>query len=73
MQNLDFTQRSTNFDSWNSKLKEENFVCTFCNKTLVKTPEYTGSRVEEIEVLIKLNANVLHVCNSFTEKRVQET
>ena len=33
------------------------------------TPECTGFTVEEIEVLIKLNANILHVCNSCTEKK----
>ena len=32
------------------------------------TPECTGFTEEEIYVLIKVNANILHVCNSCTEK-----
>ena len=33
------------------------------------TPECTSFTVKEIVVLIKFNANILHVCDSCTEKK----
>ena len=63
------TPRSVNCDSCNSKQNKEKCVCNFCNKTLHMTPECTSFTVKEIEVLIKLNANILHVSNSCTEKK----
>ena len=49
----------------NREVENDNkFVCCICNKTLQLTIECTEFEKNTIEILIKLNGNLIHICNS---------
>ena len=52
-----------------TKLKGPRFSCYICSKKLHLTPECTMFTKEEIIVLIKLDANLLHICNDCKPKK----
>ena len=54
-----------NCNTCNRKVKNDNkLVCCICNKTLHLTTESTEFETNTIEVLIKLNDNLVPICNS---------
>ena len=53
----------------NKKVKGPKFSCFACNKVLHLTPECTLFAEEDIKVLIKLDENLLHICNDCKPNR----
>ena len=59
-----------NCNSCNRKLKMgPKFSCYTCDKVLHLSPECTMFTNDEVKVLIKLNDNLLHICNDCKHKR----
>ena len=57
------SRRRENCYSCKKKIKGERFKCCYCDKVMHMTDECTGFSSEEVNVLIKLSRNLLHVCN----------
>ena len=50
-------------NSCNEKLKKHIFTCFFCRTVMHLTSKCTGFDKTDIDVLIKLDKNLLHICN----------
>ena len=51
------------------KINGERFSCVMCRKTLHMTADCTGFSKNEVSTIIKLNRNLLHVCNDCSNER----
>ena len=56
-----------------SKINKHKFCCVYCQKTLCLKPECTGFDKSCIDVLIKYEKNLLHICNECTGKKGNTT
>ena len=53
--------------------KEAKFSCAYCSKAMHMTPDCTGFEQSSIEVLVKLEANLLHICNECSENKTHKS
>ena len=58
-----------NCSTCKNKLKGPRFSCYICKKDLHLTPDCTMFTKEEINVLIKINDSLLHICNECIPKK----
>lgn len=59
----------TNCHTCDKKIKGNKFECCFCDKVMHFTPECTELDKNSIEVLIKLEENLLLICNKCKSKK----
>ena len=56
-------------NSCNEKLKKHKLTCFFCHKVMHMTSKCTSFDKTDIDVLIKLDKNLLHICNDCKENK----
>ena len=60
--------RSVNCYLCNNNFEKTKNCEYFCKQMMLMTSDCTGFKLDEVEVSIKSNAHILHVCSIFTER-----